>query len=690
MISLPVRCLIWTWAAVVGLANAVAGAEPGMTIADAVRVQTCSSVQVSPDGRRVAYLVSVPRGVDEEAGRAYSELHVAEVASGRSLPFVTGKVNVTSPRWSPDGRSVAFLAKRGEDAHTQVWLIPVDGGEARRLTNAATGVLAFRFHPDGKRLLFVAEEAESARAKELAKKGYGFIFYEENLRHRHLYVQPVEGGEAVQLTQELSVWGLEPTPDGRGVVFAASSQNLLDHQYMFQQLYHVDLASRKVRQLTSHQGKLGDFAVSPDGRHVAYTGALHVNDHAPSQAWVIPLADGPARNLTPAGFRGHAQQVLWRDAATLLVLTAEGVWNHLRLAPLAGGEWGVLLDGRAAGAVLDAPSASGDGSVMAFVGSSPSVPGEVYLWQPRGRGAPRRLTERNPWLAQRQLGRQEVIRYTARDGQEIEGILVYPLQYEKGQRYPLIVSVHGGPEAHHSNGWLTRYLDPAQVLAAKGYLVFYPNYRASTGYGVEFAMAGFGDPAGKEFDDIADGIAHLVRLGLADGERVGLGGGSYGGYAAAWFATYYTQLVRAVAMFVGISDLVAKVGTTDIPWEDQLVHIGRPLEEVWDLMRQRSPIFWAKQSRTAVLLMHGTDDTRVHPSQSLAMYRRLKMNGHPATRLVLYPGEGHGNAKQTGRLDVLCRHLAWYDHYVRDAKPLDGPMPPLDVSDCYGFSLPSE
>ncbi len=689
MSSLRIRCLIWTLWGVAGVAGAAATAEQGMTIADAMRVQTCSAVQVSPDGRRVAYLVNVPRGVDEEAGRAYSELHVAEVASGKSLPFVTGKVNVTSPRWSPDGRSIAFLAKRGEDKVTQVWAIPVDGGEARRLTSAATDVLAFRFHPDGKRLLFVAQEAESERAKELAKKGYEFIYFEENLRHRHLYVQPVEGGEAVQLTENRTVWGLEPTPDGGGVVFAASAANLVDHQYMFQQLYHLDLASRQVRQLTRHEGKLGDFAVSRDGRHVAYTGAAHVHDHAPSQAWVVPVAGGPARNLTPPGFRGHVDHVLWRDTATLLVHTAEGVWNHLRLAPLAGGEWGLLLDGRAAGVVAGSPSASDDGAVLAFSGSSASVPGEVYVWQPEVRGAPRRLTDRNPWLAERRLGRQEVIRYTARDGQEIEGILVYPLEFEKGKRYPLIVSVHGGPEAHHGNGWVTGYLDPAQVLSAKGYLAFYPNYRASTGYGLDFAMAGFGDPAGTEFDDIADGIAHLVSSGLADGERVGLGGGSYGGYAAAWFATYYTRLVRAVAMFVGISDLSSKVGTTDIPWEDQLVHIGQPLEEVWDLLRRRSPIFWAKQSRTAVLIMHGSDDTRVHPSQSLAMFRRLKMNGHPATRLVLYPGEGHGNAKQTGRLDVLCRHLAWYDHYVRDAQPLEGPMPALDVSDCYGLQLPA-
>ncbi len=673
--------------AVLALVLAVGGwpagaeVEGGLTIADVMRIETCGSVQASPDGSRVAYLVSVPRRLDDEAGAAYSELHVAEVGSGRSLPFVTGKVNVRSPRWSPDGRAVYFLTKRGEDKFFQVWSIPVDGGEARRVSGAESDVLAFRLHPDGQRLLFIAQEPEPKRAQELAKKGYGFVVYEENLRHRNLYAQPLSGGEVTQLTRDITVWDLEPTPDGRAVVLAASPRNLVDHEYMFQQLYVLDLAEAQLRQLTLHEGKMGNFAVSPDGRHVAFAGARDVHDHAASQAWVIPLAGGAARSLTPADFPGHVNEVAWQDDATLLVHTSEGVWNHLRLLPLVGGAWRPLLDGRAAGVVLGVPSRSRDGSLFAFTGSTASLPSEVFLWQPRGKL--RQLTTRNPWLAERRLGRQEVLRYPARDGLQIEGILVYPVNYEKGKRYPLIVSVHGGPEAHFSNGWLTRYLDPAQVLAARGYLSFYPNYRASTGYGVEFAMAGFGDPAGREFDDIADGVAHLVKLGLADGERVGLGGGSYGGYAAAWFATYYTKLVRAVAMLVGISDLVAKVGTTDIPWEDQLVHIGKPLEEVWELMRERSPIFWARQSRTAVLIMHGDSDTRVHPSQSLAFYRRLKMNNHPATRLVFYPGEGHGNARQPGRLDVLCRHLAWYDHYVRDARPLDGPMPPLDVSECY-------
>jgi dipeptidyl aminopeptidase/acylaminoacyl peptidase len=281
------------------------------------------------------------------------------------------------------------------------------------------------------------------------------------------------------------------------------------------------------------------------------------------------------------------------------------------------------------------------------------------------------------------------LKYEARDGEEIEGLLIYPVGYEKGVRYPLIVVVHGGPESHYSNGWLSTYSSPGQVLAGRGYVVFYPNYRSSTGYGVDFGLQGHGDPAGKEFDDIADGIDRLVEQGIADRERVGLGGGSYGGYASAWFATYYTKYVKAVCMFVGLSDLISMAGTSDIPWEHIYVHWGKPLYEMWDMALKRSPIYYAPQSRTATLIMGGSADTRVHPSQSLELYRIMKVNGHPAVRLVQYPGEGHGNSKQPGRIDVLYRTLSWYDWYVKDAKRLDGPMPPLDISDSYGLDLPS-
>jgi len=323
--------------------------------------------------------------------------------------------------------------------------------------------------------------------------------------------------------------------------------------------------------------------------------------------------------------------------------------------------------------------------VFAFTGSSPSYPSEVFFW--KSGGELKKLTSLNPWLENKSLGNQEVIKYKARDNVDVEGLLIYPANYNSEEEYPLIVYVHGARENHNYNTWVTRYSTPSQVMSGKGYFVFHPNYRASTGYGVKFAKEGYGDPAGKEFDDIADGIDYLVKEGLVDKDRVGLAGGSYGGYASAWFATYYTKYVKAVCMFVGISDLISKQGTTDIAFEDMYVHMGNSLEKMWDLSLKRSPIYWAHQSNTAVLIYGGAADTRVHPSQSMELYRRLKVNNHPAVRLVQYPGEGHGNAKQPGQIDVLHRQIQWLDWYVRDKKPLDGAMPALDISENYGIEF---
>lgn len=673
-----------------GLAAGVADASAVLSPDDVCRLRSVSNARVSPDGKRIAAVVSRQRDAADAPGGGYAELHVWCVETGQVRPFVTGQVAVSAPEWSPDGRLIAFLLKRGDEAKTQVWTIPADGGEAAPATKSATDVRAFHWHPDGRRLAYIAETAPTVREKELGKKGYDFVYFEENLKPRNLYLAELPAGEAfpepVALTRDISVWDFAFSPDGARIAVAASDRNLVDEEYMFQKIFLLEPADGALKPWVDPDGKLGPLAFSPDGARLAYAAAMERKDHAVSQVFVVAVGERTPRNLTPPAFAGHAEWAGWRDADTVLYLAGEGVRQTLSAVAWRGGERRVLLDGAACGLVFGAPHAARNGRVMAMTGHTAAHPSELFVWT--GAGEPRRLSQSNPWLSERALGRQEVIRYAARDGRTIEGLLVHPTAVEPGRKPPLVVVVHGGPEGHYSDGWLTRYSEPVQVLAGTGYLVFLPNYRASTGYGVAFAAAGYGDPAGKEFDDIADGIDYLVGRNLADAGRVGLIGGSYGGYAAAWFATYYTRYVRAVCMFVGISDLVSKRGTTDIPYEELHVHSGKPLEQMWDLALQRSPLYHAQKSRSAVLILGGTQDPRVHPGQSLEFYRQLKMNGHPAVRLVQYPGEGHGNRRQPGRIDSLYRQLQWLDWYVRDLRPLDGPLPPLDLSDRYGLTLP--
>jgi dipeptidyl aminopeptidase/acylaminoacyl peptidase len=240
----------------------------------------------------------------------------------------------------------------------------------------------------------------------------------------------------------------------------------------------------------------------------------------------------------------------------------------------------------------------------------------------------------------------------------------------------LILAVHGGPESHVSHGWVTTYSLPGQIAASRGMAVFYPNYRGSTGRGVAFSKLGQGDAAGKEFDDLVDAVDHLVASGLVDKSKVGVTGGSYGGYATAWCSTRFSDRFAAGVMFVGISDKLSKVGTTDIPNEEYYVHaLKRPWED-WQFLLERSPIYHAGNSRTPLLILHGKDDPRVNPGQSRELYRHLKLRGQAPVRLVLYPGEGHGNKKAAARLDYNLRLLSWMEHYL---KGKGGAMPPSEI-----------
>lgn len=669
-----------------------AAAAPPLSPEDVLSLKTAASAEMSPDGRWIAYTVRVPRGAKDKPGSDYQELYVASVKTGEIRPFVTGETSAGSPQWHPKGASIAFLSARGEKSKTQVWVIPVDGGEAYAVTDSKSNVSAFRWHPDGERIAYVTTDPETKREKTLDEKGYGFVYFEENLKHRNLYLTAVAAGDAAEprrLTEGITVWDFEFDPEGRRIAFGGSEKNLVDYDYMFQKIYVLDVASGEYRRVSDNPGKLGNFAFSPDGSKIAYAGGIAQWDHAVSQAYVIDAGGGDAVNVTPEDLVGHVEWVGWKDRDTVVFLAGEGVWNTLSTVSAGGGERKIILHSEKTGVVFERPSCTTDFRHFAFRGSAPGVPMDVYYWHSGGKLD--RITTLNPWIAERALAAREVIRYPARDGRMIEGILYYPLDYREGERYPLVVDVHGGPESHYSNGWHSGYFQPPQVLAGRGYFVFLPNYRSSTGYGVEIIKTDhLGDPAGKEFDDVADGIDYLVERGYVDADRVGLGGGSYGGFAAAWFSSYYTEKVKAVCMFVGISDLISKRGSTDIPYEELLVHSQKKLEDMWELALQRSPIYYAHKSRSAVLILGGAADPRVHPSQSLEYFRRLKMNDHPAVRLVQYPGEGHGNRRLPGRADVLYRTLDWLDWYVKDGKPIDGPMPPLDISDSYGLELPED
>jgi dipeptidyl aminopeptidase/acylaminoacyl peptidase len=651
-----------------------------------LRLETIDLVQVCPGNSEMIFRISTPREPNDEPGISASRYFRTPLTRWAPVSLMDELKNASSPQFSYDGKHIGFLYA-GEGEPVQVWVMGSGGGKIRKLTNEPSGVTQFKWQPGKNGIAYLSGDVTTDREKELKKRGYDFIFYEENLKNSRLrmawYDKEWNQTSAWEITHEGNTWDFEFDRQGTRIAATISPENLIDQRYMFRKIYLIDLQTGEMKQLSGHEGKLGNYQFSPDGLHLAFASGLNINDSQVSQAYVMELSSGMLYNLTPLSFRGHINWVHWKDNNHILLHSSEGVYPTLSVVPLNGGSRKVILSGAGNGFIFGPPQFTPDFKHFVFSGSTPSDKSNLYYWN--GKSVPRKLSNLNPFLSDRLLGKQEVISYQARDGKEIEGIMIHPVGYVAGRSYPLVVYVHGGPESHESNGWLSSYSTPGQVMAGKGYLSLYLNYRASTGYGVDFAMEGFMDPAGKEFDDIADGIEWAVREKGADPDRVGMAGGSYGGYASAWFATYYTRYVKAVCMFVGISNVASKRGTTDIPFEELSVHSGKKLEEQWQLDLERSPVYWAHQSRTATLIYGGAADTRVHPSQSLELYRRMKMNDHPAVRLVQYPGEGHGNRKQVGQIDVLYRQMEWLDWYVKDLHPLDGPMPRLDLSDRYGL-----
>jgi len=661
-------------------------AQGPLTPGNILSLKSAGNLQISPDGTEVLYSVSTPRGPNEEPGASHTAYFRMTIENGIPTLLFGKDIKESSPQYSPDGKFIGFLhAAEGE--LKQVWYMNVKGGEIAKLTEASGGVSFFRWQPGKNGIAYLSKKQATKKEQELKARGYGFIFYEENLKNSDLFLAKYDDNweqtGVKQLTEGVQTWDFEFNAQGGTIAATISPKNLIDQKYMLRRIYLVNTDTGERTQISKNEGKLGNYIFSPDGTRLAYSAALNLNDHAVSQVFVADIASGVVSNLTPDNFRGHISWVNWKDNKELFYYSGEGVYPKLSSTPVKGGQRKILLDASKSGIIFSTPKFDKSVGQFVFIGSTPRDMANLYSWN--GKGKLQKLTNLNPGLEHLSLGKQEVIHFNARDGLEIEGIVIHPVGYESGQKYPMVVYVHGGPESHHSNGWLSYYSTPGQVMAGKGYLVLYLNYRASTGYGIPFAMEGFADPAGKEFDDIADGIDWMIQNKGADKARVGMAGGSYGGYASGWFATYYTKYVKAVCMFVGISNVISKRGTTDIALEELYVHSGKPLEEMWQFNLERSPIYWAHQSKTATLIYGGADDPRVHPSQSMELYRRMKINKHPAVRLVQYPGEGHGNRKQVGRIDVLYRQMEWLDWYVRDLKPMDGPMPRLDISERYGL-----
>ncbi|AWL12384.1 Dipeptidyl-peptidase IV [Saliniradius amylolyticus] len=633
------------------------------TLEDVHRLNVVGQSEISPSGSHIAYAKVVPRELFEDKdGSDYVHLYLVDRA-GNERPYITDNEGVSQLQWSADSQFIYFLSKRGDDEHNSLYRIAVNGGQEQKVLSLKDrDISRYEIGPDNQ-LALLADPARDKSEKELQELGFKAEVYEEGLQNRQLMLtnlkitdKPLEP-EAVEINAHVT--DIEWSHSGESLLVKTQPTPLIDDTYTESRWHLLDVEDQDIEYTLKTEGKLGDAEFSADDEYIAILGAQDKHDPATGRVYLAEADDGDITNWLP-NFMGHVSDIEWSAKGNNLNFIAD-VDTESMIGSLKPGSSDISVQLNQ-GQVIASHLSVADDNTLALRGHTPKHPTEAFVLEG---DAAKRLTNSNPWLADKTLAKQETLTVKARDGLEISGVLVYPADYDEDERYPLIMAVHGGPESRDANGWVTSYSDPGQFAASRGYAVFYPNYRGSTGKGVEFSKLGQNDYAGAEFNDLVDFKNALVEMGLVDNDRVGITGGSYGGYASAWGATKLTEHFAASVMFVGIANQLSKFGTTDISDEMHLVHARSYPWEKWEWYLKRSPIYWAGQSETPLLIMHGKEDPRVHPAQSMELYRYMKVQGKDV-RLVYYPGEGHGNRKVAAQYDYSKRLMRWMDNYLME------------------------
>jgi dipeptidyl aminopeptidase/acylaminoacyl peptidase len=627
-------------------------------------IKTIADAQLSPDGGNIVFQVARPRRDDEKPGGAMSEIWMISARGGEPARFTYNEKSDRSPQWSPDGKWVAFLSQRGESDRTQIYLISPGGGEALPLTNSDNSILAFKWSPDSNRIAYTVTDPKTKEELQAEREGRDWTVADRNYKHTRLYTIDLKTHESKLITgQPLTIHDFDWSPDGRQFILSATITPAVDDAYMRTRLLTISSAGGEPRLLVNTEGKLTYPRWSPDGKSIAWLGATSMNDPFAGSVFIISASGGAAENLLK-GYEGTADWLGWMPGKpnTIVFRSIERQANAIYTISLTDRRREPLHTQPVI--YGSAPTFSRDGKWMTVAANTPKHPNEIFFGEAANRPLGR-LTTFNPQLAAVSLGEQEVVKWTSVDGLEIEGLLVKPVGFRKGVRYPTVMQPHGGPEGADLNGWTGSAGRWGQMLAGQGFVTFYPNYRGSIGRGVAYSKGDHRDLMGKEFQDMLTGIDYLIKEGITDPDRVGVGGGSYGGYTSAWAATYASERFRAAVVWMGITNWYSMTGTSDIFLENSTVHWDGMMYDNYELYLERSPIKYIKKANTPALIIHGAADPRVPIGQSQELYTALKWKGVPV-EFVTYPREGHGVSEKAHQLDFMKRVTAWFEKYLKD------------------------
>lgn len=658
------RSVVKMWFMLIILATASSLYADGMTAEMVADLQTVRQAAVSPNGDHIAYTVSIPRTADEAPGASRSELWVMPAAGGAATQYTVVPMSVGGIRWSPDGKHISFLSLIKDRSETaQVYSIPLKGGAIQQLSNHNASISNHLWSPDGRSIAFLAKEVLSDALKAAEAAGQDWIDTDATELQQRAYILDVASGNIRPLNDMPgSIWALAWSPDSKSLAIQASKSVSVDDNYMFSAIYKVSVADGKQMPLCKTEGKLGAMAFSPDGSTFAYLGAVDISDPLAQSLFVVAAGGGSAKNLM-VDAKMSATAIRWLDNKTILMQASKGTNNILTRVDVRSGKMKEIYGGPV---LIHSFSANVKKNIFAAVTSSATHPPELYSGSLKS-GKMKRLTQLNPEMADVALGRQTVFSWKGADDWDMQGILTYPVGYKEGQRYPLALQIHGGPEGVSLNGWRTSATYPVQVLAANSYFVLEPNYRGSAGRGVAFTKADHDDLGGKEFEDVLAGIDALVEQGLVDNSRVVTGGWSYGGYFSAWAATRHSERFKASVVSAGLTNWIAFSGTTDIPHEMALVHWNSYWYDQPELHWQRSPLAHLENAKTPTMLVHGLKDDRVHPEQSMQLYGALKLKNVP-TRMITYPREPHGLLERAHKIHFTNAMLNWFNKHIGSGK----------------------
>jgi dipeptidyl aminopeptidase/acylaminoacyl peptidase len=659
------------------LAHAQGG--KGMTIEDVLSIKDVGAPQWSPDGKWIAFTVLE---WNRKEDRRDSHIYVIPSAGGGPVKLTNGERGETQPRWSPDSTRIAFLANRDTPqagaggagggappgGRNQIWIIPVAGGEAEKLTDEEAGVAQFCWSRDGRQLAYVVRDTPQDKAERDKRRREKFdeVVVDSDFTYSHLWTINRDTREKKRVTEgAFTVADPQWSPKGDLIAYVSSRAGAQESSWTdISEDRNTDIfvaaPNVKPRQLTTNPGPDAAPRFSPDGRWIAYT------SDADPMAWagktdlmVVPVEGGAPRNLTGDYNDSIGSAPDWSpDGQALYVGGSVGVYGQLLRVPLSGGKPAAIFESPAGYQSVDL---SPDGKMLAFLFYDAKSPRDLWTATSAGK-QPKKLTDFNPQIKNFALGEVEVLRWKGADGLDIEGILVKPVGYAAGTRVPTIVEIHGGPYGQFTYGFNAR----DQIFAGHGYAVLMPNPRGSTGYGNKFATANLRDWGGKDFQDIMLGADEVIKRGVADGDRLGVMGGSYGGFMTFWTITQ-TDRFKAAIGHAGISDWFSFFGQSDIPGLMEYGFGGTPwAAREW--YERWSPIRYVDRVKTPIMITHGEQDRRVPIQQAEELYRALKKRGREVT-FLRFPREGHGITEPNHQIDLVRRQLEWFDKHLNPAAP---------------------